>query len=303
MRVGVHDGLVADHPALRAQVADDVAVGVEDQLAFVLGHERGELAVRIHRDDKVDAVLLAGEHIVLTERRRLVDDTGAVFGGHVIRVEDHKRVVVVAEVVEDWLVLQALQLGTHVRGHHVVVAELLAVRAEQARRQQQLLIDETFGPVRTDLHQRVLHFRVDGERQVRRQGPRGGGPRDRSRVVKLGVLCPRLSPRESFPAAGQRQRDGDGGVLAVTVRVIQAGLLIGQRSVLGPGVRQDAEALVDQALVVELLERPHDGLHVLRVHGLVAVFKVDPARLASDVVLPLPRVVHHRLRAVLVELL
>ena len=133
VRVGVHDGLVADHPALRAQVADDVAVGVEDQLAFVLGHERGELAVRIHGDDKVDAVLLAGEHIVLTERRRLVDDAGAVLGGHVIRVEDHKRVVVVAEVVEDRLVLQALQLRAHVRGHNVVVAELLAVRAEQAR--------------------------------------------------------------------------------------------------------------------------------------------------------------------------
>ena len=78
--------------------------------------------------------------------------------------------------------------------------------------------------------------------------------------------------------------------------------MVGQRGVLGPRVRQHSEALVDQALVVQLLERPHDRLHEVGVHGLVAVVEVDPARLAGDVLLPLVGVLQHGGGAVLVEL-
>src|SRR5690606_30720120 len=67
-------------------------------------------------------------------------------------------------------------------------------------------------------------------------------------------------------------------------------------------VRQHPEAFVDQALVVERLERPHDALHVVQVERLVVVGEVDPPRLPGDVPLPLPRVAQHRGPARVVEL-
>ena len=69
--------------------------------------------------------------------------------------------------------------------------------------------------------------------------------------------------------------------------------MVGERSLVLPAVGQHAEALVGQALVVEALERPDDGLHVLDVQGLVVVFEVDPARLAGDVLFPLVGVLEH----------
>ena len=68
-----------------------------------------------------------------------------------------------------------------------------------------------------------------------------------------------------------------------------------------PGVRQHAEPLVDQALVIELLEGPDHGLHVTHVHGLVSAVKINPTSLTSDIFLPLARIPQHRLGAVLVE--
>ena len=98
--------------------------------------------------------------------------------------------------------------------------------------------------------------------------------------------------------------DGDGRVLAVLVDVVvHPQLVVGQRRLVVPAVGQDAEALVDQALVVQLLEGPDDRLHVVGVHRAVVVVEVDPARLAGDVVAPLAGVLHHRLAAGLVELL
>src|SRR5205823_4588535 len=53
-----------------------------------------------------------------------------------------------------------------------------------------------------------------------------------------------------------------------------------------PAVGQHAIALVQEALLVQLFERPHHRLHEPEVHGLVAVRHVDPARLAADVAGP-----------------
>ena len=71
---------------------------------------------------------------------------------------------------------------------------------------------------------------------------------------------------------------------------------------LRPRVRKNSEALVDQALVIKLLERPHDRFHVVDIHGLVAVVKVHPAGLAVDVLFPLVGVLQHGLSAVFIEL-
>ncbi|SQB95152.1 Uncharacterised protein [Clostridium paraputrificum] len=143
---------------------------------------------------------------------------------------------------------------------------------------------------------------MHGQRQVRRQGPRGRRPGQGGGVGKLRVRGQRRLAGGTGHRAGDRERHRQRRVLAHLVRVVQARLMVRQRRVLGPRVRQDAEALVDQALVVELLERPHDRLHEVGVHGLVAVVEVDPARLAGDVLLPLVGVLQHGGGAVLVEL-
>ena len=304
VRVGVDDGLVAHHAARSLELADDVAVRVKHQLALVLGDEAGELAVGVDRDDQVDVVLFGGEHIVLTKGGRLVDHTGTVFGGDVVRQQDHERVLRALEVIEDRLVLQPLQLRATEGGNDLRVrAQLLGVGAHEVGGQQQLRSGEALDTVLGNADQRVLHLRVDRQGQVGREGPGGGGPGDRGGVVKLRVLLPRGCGGKALAATGERHGHRHRGVLALAVGIVQTGLLVGQRRVLRPRVRQDAEALVDQALVVELLERPHDGLHELRVHRLVAVFKVDPTSLTRDVVFPLVRVVHDGLCAVLVEAL
>ncbi|CAH0198538.1 hypothetical protein SRABI128_01681 [Microbacterium sp. Bi128] len=131
------------------------------------------------------------------------------------------------------------------------------------------------------------------EREVRRQGPRRRRPRERphtGEAERLGL------------GADERERDGDRGVLAHLVDVVvHAQLVAGQRCLVAPAVGQDAVALVRQALVVQGLERPEDALHVRRVERLVAALEVDPARLARDVVLPVPRVLEHRLARLAVE--
>ena len=69
----------------------------------------------------------------------------------------------------------------------------------------------------------------------------------------------------------------------------------------GPGIGQHPEALVDQAVIVEGFERPHDGFHEIQVHGFVAVIEIDPPGLPGDVGFPFLRVLQHALGAVLVE--
>ena len=96
----------------------------------------------------------------------------------------------------------------------------------------------------------------------------------------------------------EREGDGDRRVLAHLVDVVvHAQLVVRQRRLVAPAVRQHAVALVGETLVVQGLERPEHALHVVGVERLVVVLEVDPARLAGDVVLPLARVARARTRA------
>ena len=133
---------------------------------------------------------------------------------------------------------------------------------------------------------RVLDVRADRAGQVGRQRPRGGRP-----------------GQQPFPGL-QPEPDRHRRVLPFGVGVVvHPQLVVGQRGLAPPAVRQHLEALVDQALVPQLLEGPHDALHVGEVERLVVVLEVDPARLPGYVVLPVAGVAQHGLAAGLVELL
>ena len=173
------------------------------------------------------------------------------------------------------------------RGHDVgSLAELLRVRRQPGLGEQVPL--RRTGDVR--LHDDVVDVAADHHREVGRQRPRRRRPDQGERALGR--------------SARQPQADGHGGVDARLVDVlVHPQLVVGQRRLVVPAVGQHAEALVGQPLVVELLEGPHDALHVGEVEGLVVVVEVDPAGLAGDVVAPLRGVLEDGLAALRVELL
>jgi len=188
-------------------------------------------------------------------------------------------------------------------------------------------------------HHGVVDVVADGEGQVGGQRPRSGGPGQHEhrsglssrsdasgrsdatgRVRATGrstsllgfagagsvvlircVMCVgRLGePRRVVEEEGHRDRR----VLAGAGGVVEADLVVRERGLRPPAVGQHPVGLIDQPFVPELLEGPHDRLHVVEVHGLVVVVEVDPAGLAGDDLLPFPGVAQHRAAAVLVEAL
>ena len=134
------------------------------------------------------------------------------------------------------------------------------------------------------LDHRVVDVGPDGEGEVGRQRPR------------------RRRPGQDALARVELEPHGERRVLAVAVDVVHPRLGVAERRLAPPAVGQHPEALVDQALVPQRLERPHDALHVGEVEGLVVVVEVDPAGLAGDVALPLVGVAQHAGAAGVVEL-
>ena len=276
MRVGVHVALLleedraaflrdgGERSVAGAQVAQDRQVGVEHEIALVVGALRGEAAAIVEHVGALDALGIQRVHIVFTVGG-LVNQTGTFDGVDVVGGED--RVAVRAghmafgfgrlarEVREDRVVAAAFQLGALEFAHDLVVlAEFLLVVRQQVLAEVELLASElAFG--RADL-------------DVGGHGPRGGGPEDGVGVVFIAHL----------------HGHGHGGVLAVLVHVgVHAQLVRAQRRAVLRAVRQHAVALVGQALVVELLEGPHHGFHVRDVQGLVAVLEVHPTGLTMHV--------------------
>ena len=170
-----------------------------------------------------------------------------------------------------------MQLSSPERAELPVVPQLLLVGAYARLGEDVALAVFRF-------HGDVRDVRSDRDAQVRRQRPGRGGPGE-------------------DPLAGlQLELDGDGRVGPVGVDVVvHPQLVVGQRGLAPPAVREHLEALVDQALLVQLLERPHDALHVGEVERLVVVVEVDPAGLPGDVLLPLLGVAEHGVAAGLVE--
>ena len=258
-------------------------VGVEDVQALVVGDREGEPAVGADGHDRLDAVLVGELLVLLTEGGRDVHDAGAVVGGDVVGGEHDVRLRVALVVGERRGVgapdqVAALEpLDDPLGG---VVTELAGVGG-QPRLGEQVALGAA-GDVR--LHDDVVDVGAHGHREVARQGPRRGGP-DQGELAGLEAVA-----------------HGDRGVLPVLVDLlVHPQLVVGQRRLVVPAVGQAAEALVDQALVVERLERPQHRLHERRVERLVVVVEVDPAGLAGDVVAPLAGVLHHRLAALGVE--
>jgi hypothetical protein len=280
-------GLVAQQHAVYMgaaglQVADDLRVRVEHLQALVGRHPGVELAPGVHRDDDLDAGRVGDGLVLLTEGGGDVHDAGALVGADVVGGQHPVRVRPPGEEVERRGVAQLDQLGATQRAQHGrLLAQLAGVVPDPGRGQHV--------PLSVRLDQRVLDVRVHGERQVGRQRPRRRGPDQRQRTVQIGLR------------SVQAEADRDRRVLSVQVDVVHLGLGGRQRGAVVPAVPEHPESGVDQALVPERLEGPHDAFHVVQVERLVVVLEVHPAGLPGDVGLPLVGVAQHRAAAGVVE--
>ena len=236
--------LAKQQPAL-AQAGDQIG----DQLLVVdrtprvaehprvvgsLARDRVEQRVRVGRVKQ--AVLDADAEVVLAECRRHVDDPGAVLGRHEVAGEHRRAARRPVGQLED-------------RAGVGAPDELRAAqRAEDLRALAEHPLDERLGDdqrLLADAHARIADLGPDSSGQVAGQRPRCGRP-DQQRLLRLG--------------AEQRQLDVDARVLDVLIALRH--LVRGQRGAAARAVGDDAVALVEQPLGVDLLERPPDRLDV-----------------------------------------
>ena len=212
-----------------------------------------------------------------------VDDAGAVLSGHEVGRQHlvGVRAGRLDQEVEQRRVPAPDQLGPGDGAGPGPAGQVLLVVAQPG------LAD--VGPLAVALKHGVRDVGSDGQGEVGRQRPRRGGP-DRDPLLRPAVGGHEVEPH--------RQRL----VLPVAVDVVHPGLGVAQRRLAPPAVRQHPEPLVDETLVVQGLEGPHDALHVGQIERLVVVGEVDPAGLPGDVALPVLGVLQHRRPARLVEL-
>ena len=279
----------------RLERVDDRAVGVEDEQAGVVGHRRGEGAVLGHRHDGLDALAVGDLLVDLTEGSGGVDHARTVGRrDRVVGGDDAEGALVAGVVGHRRCVGPAEELGAGVAADDRRLLPQLTGVVTQAGLREDVLRGAALDTGHGRLDDDVVDLGADHDGQVAREGPRGRRPDEQVGTVEDRVLAGRVHP----------QADGDRRVLPLLVDVVvHAQLVVGQRRLVLPAVGQHAEALVDQALVVHGLEGPDDRLHEAGVERLVVVVEVDPARLAGDVVAPVPGVLQHRLAADLVELL
>ena len=309
--------LVARHPheaALGAQHLHECLVGLEHLETGDFGDDGQEPAAVIDRDDHRDVGGGTDLLVIFAVRGCLMDDPGALAGGHVVRHEDLPRVagavgLVIGVVVPQAVVAHPVELPPEDRGGHrclrilrARVPEVLRVGGDGVAREQEggeSLLHAPRGAgygarsTRTARHDRVLDVRPDGERQVGRKRPGRRRPREGANGGETEGLRLRTVEREG---------DRDGLVLAHLVDVVvHAQLVVRQRGLVVPAIRQHPESLVGETLLVQLLECPDHRLHEAHVERLVVILEVDPARLPGDVLLPVTGVLQHRAASDVVE--
>ena len=138
------------------------------------------------------------------------------------------------------------------------------------------------------LHSHVVNLRANTEGCVAGQGPGRGGPSDEVRCTPLCHFGLRVLHLE---LAYHRQ------VLHVSVAAGLVQLVRAQSRTCGGRIGLDGIAFIEQALLVELLQQPPEGLDVAVIVSDVRVFHVHPIAHLVRQVLPLLRELHHVLAA------
>ena len=249
VRIGVLVGLRLEQPAARAEVLDQVGVGVLDLAAGVRADPLVVGAVEPDRVDHAQAVLLAETEVVLAERDRRVNEPGAVVRGDEVAEQNGvapRAVLGPGDERERGLVARRRRAslpGKRLR---------TCARAPSPRtRSCERLGDDV--DVLVVLHAHVRQLRIDRDRRVRHERPR----RRRPHQQLVAALDGRVAVRDREPHVHRR-------VDHVLVHAGLPELVARERHLVTRAVRDDLELLVQQALVVDRLERPPHRLDVRR---------------------------------------
>ena len=218
-------------------------------------------------------------------------DAGPVVGGHEVR-EPHPvgrigRFRPRLEEVERRLVAKSLERSP-LHGPLDGARPVAEHRLDPRRGEDEGLVAVT--------HPRVVHLRVDGEGEVRRKGPGGGGPDEKRDSAP--ACAPAVAPARR--GAGDRLVDDretnvDGRVLDLPVAERH---LVRRQGRPDPGIVGDhlVPAVQEPPVPDDLQEMP-DRLDVGVVEGVVGVAHVHPEAHAFGHALPVADVAHDRLAA------
>ena len=297
----IHVDIVLDE--ILVEVLNDKVLSLE-----VNNRTLGSLLVDEH--DGNDAGFLGNEGIVGTEVRRDMYDTCTVFGSNIVTGNHLESIAHRLDGRHQLLILHAHEVRTLVSAYDAVGNELLTffifrhfpsvgnvalgrqVGIQTGLCQNQCNRVGGIGIVGLNSH--VVNLRAYAECGIGCQGPGSRGPCQEVRSsppchLRLGVL--HLEHRRT------------GGVLHVTVAARLVQLVARQSRTSGRRVRLNGIALVEQALLVELLEQPPQGLNVLVVVGNVRMVKVYEVTHALRQVTPFGGVHHHVLTTLAVVVL
>ena len=181
-----------------------VQVGVEDEHPLVLGDGEREAAVLADRHDRLDALAVGDDLVVLTEGAGGVHQPGAVGGGDELGGDDAEGC--------SWPGSRrtaACRCGRP--GRRPVAPDDRAarrlVRGARARTPPAALGDEVARravPVTVGLDDDVVDVRADHDREVGRQRPRRGRPDQREHAAELVVLALGSSRKPTVTAGSWR---------------------------------------------------------------------------------------------------
>ena len=282
-------GALSKQSPTRAEETRQRFVGVKYLQARHIGHLLQEPPRVIDGDHDRDSRFGAGDLVILTIGRCLVDDAGALPCGDILCDQNLPRVLEtpgfpVRVIVKDSFVVDSPQLrawdasrdGSR-RVCDLGIAELLAIVDDGVLR-------EEVGGARVDgvwpgRDQGIGDFWPDRESSVRGKCPRGGRPGQSQYSLQLGSLS---------LLTAKRERHCYRLVLTWFVDVIiHPQLVVTQRGLIPPAIGQNPVTLISETFVVKLLEGPNDALHKGDVESLVIVLKVNPSSLTGHILLPL----------------
>ena len=275
-----------------------IEVFQQEEFALPVDH-RLIFARLVHHEQRRDACGAAYAVVVGAERRRDMHDARTVRSGHVVADDHAERVAHRLYPRDELLVADALQFGTLPAFARDLIGSLHLlgeVGGHELFSEDDRLRPVGIGVAALDLD--VFDRGTYGQRRVRGQGPRRGGPsQEIERPLDAGEKLLALLVADDF----ELRRAG---------RVLHVAVAAGLVQLVGRETRSrrrriglDGVALVEQPLVEELLEEPPQRLDVFVVIGDVGIVHIDPVAHLAGQVLPHARKLHDGFAAGAVVLL
>ena len=256
MRIAMRELRCLEQLAMRLEVFENHRVGFLDEDTAPLRLIR-KLALAVDEVDESDVVFLADAIIVFTKGRSHMDDARAVFRRD-IAIADHDkglfirlfRYRCIRERIER-LIFTILEFLALAAGHDLALALDPLEDFVHERLSENVVL-----ATHRDLD--VVHIRIHAEREVRGQRPRRRRP---CKIVSI-VLILGL------------ERDHGGALRHILIALRH--LMRGKRRAAARAVGHDLVALVEQALIPDLLQCPPLGLDEVVLIGNIGMVHVSP---------------------------